>query len=346
MTSTPHHRPGHPAGHRPRALGGRHLLVSAVGRADHRPGGDRPGRRAARVGPAAARAAHRVRPPSGGTGPGRATASCAACGCWPTPGWCPRCARRRRRHLDRGRARRTAERGSTGTMAELAETCQTLGRRDRHAAPDQDRRGRASRRSPRVRGCWTPIGCPGRCARHPPAAPARYVLRTLRVDRGLQRTVHRVADRWTADHWMHGDLTADRVRVQRSPTCGCGSSTCAAAGWGSRLGPGGCPRDGGGAHRRPAGAVGAAPVRRASATSCCRAIAGPAGRPRWTRARGRCGSWLAPGTQAALLDARAAHPASMHPAAGRPTEASRLTERLALARELAARSARTGLVAA
>ena len=50
--------------------------------------------------------------------------------------------------------------------------------------------------------------------------------------------------------------------------------------------------------------------------------------------------------QAAALDARTAHAASMHPAAGRPTDASRLTERLGLARELAARSARTGLAAA
>jgi len=47
-----------------------------------------------------------------------------------------------------------------------------------------------------------------------------------------------------------------------------------------------------------------------------------------------------------VLDARTAHAASMHPAAGRPTEASGLTERLGLARELAARSARTGLAAA
>jgi hypothetical protein len=50
--------------------------------------------------------------------------------------------------------------------------------------------------------------------------------------------------------------------------------------------------------------------------------------------------------QAARLDARSAHPASMHPAAGRPDEASTLTARLGSARELAARSARTGLAAA
>ncbi|HET8969701.1 MAG TPA: hypothetical protein VFN19_01475, partial [Candidatus Nanopelagicales bacterium] len=49
---------------------------------------------------------------------------------------------------------------------------------------------------------------------------------------------------------------------------------------------------------------------------------------------------------AVSLDARGGHPAVMHPAAGHPVEAARLTERLSLARELAARSARTGLVAA
>jgi hypothetical protein len=47
---------------------------------------------------------------------------------------------------------------------------------------------------------------------------------------------------------------------------------------------------------------------------------------------------------AELLDARVAH--SMHPAAAQPDAASRITERLAQARELAVRSARPGLVAA
>jgi hypothetical protein len=49
---------------------------------------------------------------------------------------------------------------------------------------------------------------------------------------------------------------------------------------------------------------------------------------------------------AAEMDARSAHPATLHPASGHPATATRLTERLAQARALAARSAHTGLVAA
>ena len=232
-----------------------------------------------------------------------------------------------------------------GTMAELAEICQCWGAAI--ATLHLTRIARASE-PPVAPRPWVldPDRLP-RAMRQAPAGSARaFVLRTPRVDRGLQRTALRVADRWSADHWTHGDLTEDRVRVQRSPDPrvrfvdlrggGLGDpgwDLCGAVETVSELTAG---------PRAPWGSASAACLSDFLLQGYRRA-GGSASVDAGTRAlRIVARAW----EQAAVLDARTAHPASMHPAAGRPTEASGLIERLGLARELAARSARTGLAAA
>jgi hypothetical protein len=230
-----------------------------------------------------------------------------------------------------------------GTMAELADACQTWGAA---LASLHQTRIAVGTEAPLATRPWVldPDRLP-RGMRQAPGGSARaYVLRTLRSDRGLLRTAARAADRWSADHWTHGELTGDRVLVQRAPDLRVRFVDLHAGGLGD---PG---WDLAGAmdtiaeltagRRAPWGPSSGACLsdyllqgyRRAGGTALVDA---------GTRAlRLMARAWLA----AAALDSRSSH--SMHPAAGNAVEAGRLTERLSLARELAARSARPGLVAA
>lgn len=183
--------------------------------------------------------------------------------------------------------------------------------------------------------------------RQAPAGSARaYVLRTVRSDRGLLRTVEGVADHWATDHWTHGDLTADRVLVQTTPDVrvrfvDLSSGGLGDAGW-----------DLAGALETVAALTAGPWAPWGSASGACltdyllqgyRRAGGVASPSRGVRAlRIVSRAWDA----AVALDATSAHPASLHPASGYAAEATRLTERLAAARELAHRSARLGLVAA
>lgn len=233
----------------------------------------------------------------------------------------------------------------TGTMAELAEVCQAWG--TALATLHLTRIGTAAE-APAARRPWVlnPDRLP-RGMRQAPAGSARaYVLRTLCTDRGLVRTSSRVADRWTADRWTHGDVTADRVLVLRRPDLTVRFVDLRAGGLGD-----------------PGWDLAAALETVEELT------AGP--RARWRSTNGSClrdyllrgyrrtgGVAVVDAGATALrivaqawelavgLDARAGHPATMHPSSGHAAEATRLTERLAQARELAARSARPGLVAA
>ncbi|HEU5484386.1 MAG TPA: phosphotransferase, partial [Microlunatus sp.] len=181
--------------------------------------------------------------------------------------------------------------------------------------------------------------------RQAPSGSARaYVLRTLRSDRGLLRTADRAADRWSADHWTHGELTGDRVVVQRAPDLRVRFVDLQAGGLGDPgwdlAGALDCVAELTAGGRAPWGAASGACLseyllqgyRRAGGTAVVDA---------GTRAlRVMSRAWLT----AASLDARGSH--SMHPAAGKAAEASRLTAQMSQARELADRSARPGLVAA
>jgi hypothetical protein len=233
----------------------------------------------------------------------------------------------------------------SGTMAELAEICQRWGAA---IATLHLTRTAAASEPPVAPRPWVldPDRLP-RTMRRAPAGSARaFVLRTLRSDRGLQRTVARVADRWTADHWIHGDLTEDRIRVLRRPDLQVRFIDLRGGGLGD---PG---WDLAGALETVAELTAGPRAPWGSASAAClsefvllgyRRAGGSASAEAGTRAlRIVTRAW----ERAAVMDAESSHPASMHPAAGRPTDASRLTERLGLARELAARSARTGLVAA
>ena len=233
-----------------------------------------------------------------------------------------------------------------GTMAELAEICQrwgaaiatlhltriaageraaggtpTVGAGPGSAAPG-DAPG-TRRQRPRVRAahpCASIVDCSGRSSGSPIGGPH--------------------------DHWTHGDLTEDRVRVQRSPDLRVRFVDLRGGGLGD---PG---WDLSGALETVSELTAGPRAPWGSASAACltdfllqgyRRAGGSASVDAGTRAlRIVARAW----EQAAVLDARTAHAASMHPAAGRPTEATRLTERLALARELAARSARAGLAAA
>lgn len=231
------------------------------------------------------------------------------------------------------------------TMAVLAETCQAWGTSLAvlHRSPVETRTDPPVAPRPWV---LDPDRLP-RSMRVAPVGSARaFVLRMLRSDRGLQRTVARVADRWTADRWTHNELTAGRVLVQDVPEVRVRFVDLSRGGLGDQ------------------GWDLAGALETISALT-----AGP--RAPWGTASGAClsdylvqgyrragGQGVVDGGTRALrivarawdtaveVDARAGHPASMHPAAGQATEASRLSARLTTARELAARSARTGLLAA
>ena len=232
-----------------------------------------------------------------------------------------------------------------GTMAELAEVCRRWGAAIGALHLTRITAGSEPPVAPRP---WVldPDRLP-RSMRQAPAGSARaFVLRTLRSDRGLQRTVQRLADRWSSDHWTHGDLTADSIRVQHLPDLQVRFVDLRRGGLGD---PG---WDLAGALETVAELTAGPRAPWGSASATCltdfllqgyRRAGGSASVEAGTRAlRIVTRAW----DQAAVLDARAAHPASMHPAANRPAEASKLTERLSSARELAARSARSGLVAA
>ena len=232
-----------------------------------------------------------------------------------------------------------------GTMAELADVCQAWG----SAVAALHRCGiPAGAQAPAAPRPWVldPERLP-RSMRQLPAASARaFVLRTLSSDRALRRTVDRVADRWTADRWIHGELSADRVLVQRTPEVRVRFVDLSIAGLGD---PG---WDLAGAVETVAELTGGSRAPWGSASEVClrdyllqgyRRAGGPAVVTAGTRALRVVGrAWQV----AAALDQRATHPATMHPAAGYAGEATRLTRQLALARDLAERSARPGLVAA
>jgi hypothetical protein len=232
-----------------------------------------------------------------------------------------------------------------GTMAELAEICQRWGAA---VAALHLTRIAAASQPPLAPRPWVldPDRLP-RTMRPAPAGSARaFVLRTLLGDRGLQRTVSRVADRWSADHWTHGDLTADRILVQHAPELRVRFVDLRGGGLGDPA------WDLAGALETVSELTAGPQAPWGSANAACltdflllgyRRAGGSAPVDAGTRAlRIVTRAW----EQAARLDARSSHPASMHPAAGRPDEASTLTARLGSARELAARSARTGLAAA
>jgi hypothetical protein len=232
-----------------------------------------------------------------------------------------------------------------GTMAELAEICQRWGA----AIATLHLTGTTTvGQSPVAPRPWVldPDRLPRTMHRAPSGSARAFVLHTLRSDLGLRRTVQRFADRWSADHWTHGDLTVDRVRVQHSPDLQVRFIDLRDGG----LGDPGWDLSGALETVTELTAGPRAPWGRSS-TACLtdfllqgyRRAGGPASVEAGTRAlRIVSRAW----EQAADLDARTAPPASLHPAAGRPAEATSLTERLVLARELAARSARTGLAAA
>ncbi|HEY5981223.1 MAG TPA: aminoglycoside phosphotransferase family protein [Microlunatus sp.] len=235
--------------------------------------------------------------------------------------------------------------GVGGTMAELAEICRRWGAAiaTLHLTGTGGPGGAPVAPRPWV---LDPDRLPATMRQAPPGSARALVLRTLRGDRGLQRTVSRLADRWTAGHWTHGDLSEAHVLVQHLPDLQVRFIDLRGAGLGD---PG---WDLAGALEAVAELTDGPRGPWARASAAClsdfllhgyRRAGGSATVESGTRAlRIVSRAW----EQAVELDGSAAHPASMHPAAGRPTEAGRLTERLGLARELAARSARTGLLAA
>jgi hypothetical protein len=240
--------------------------------------------------------------------------------------------------------RGTRLRDVTGTMAELADVCQAWGAA--LAALHGTRIVMGSEPPVAPRPWVLDTDRLPRGMRHVPSGSARaYVLRVLRTDLALLRTTSRVADRWSADHWTHADLTANRVLVQQLPDLrvrfvnlrdsGLGDSGWDLAGAFETIAELTAPR-------APWGPASGACLSDYLLQGYRRA-GGSAAVDAGTRAlRIVARAWNA----AVALDARGSHPASMHPAARNPVEATRLTERLALARELAARSVRPGLVAA
>ena len=232
-----------------------------------------------------------------------------------------------------------------GTTAELADVCQAWGSAvaalHRCSVPTAEQAPVASRP-------WVldPERLPRSMRRLPPASARAFVLRTLTSDRGLRRTIDRVADHWTADHWTHGELSADRVLVQRAPEIRVrfvelGAGGLGDAGW-DLAGAVETVAELAGGSRAPWGSAGEVCLRDYLLQGYRRA-GGPAVVTAGTRALRIVGrAWQA----AAALDQHAAHPATMHPAAGCAAEVTGLTRQLALARDLAERSARPGLVAA
>lgn len=233
----------------------------------------------------------------------------------------------------------------TGTMAELADACQAWGAALAALHLTRIEAGSEPPVSPRP---WVldPDRLPASMRQAPAGSARAHVLRTLRVDRGLLRTTTRVADRWSADHWVHADLTADRVLVQQLPDLRVRFVDLRGSGLGDPA------WDLAGALDTISGLTTGSRAPWGPASGSClsdyllqgyRRAGGTAVVDAGTRAlRLLARAWDA----AVALDARAGHPASMHPAAGHPAEATRLAERLTQACELAARSARPGLVAA
>ncbi|MFT4167439.1 MAG: phosphotransferase [Microlunatus sp.] len=232
-----------------------------------------------------------------------------------------------------------------GTMAELADICQAWG----SAVAALHRCGiPAGAEAPAAPRPWVldPERLPRSMRRLPAASARAFVLRTLTGDRGLRCTIDRVADHWTADHWIHGELSADRVLVQQTPEVRVRFVNLDAGGLGDPA------WDLAGAVETIAELTGGSRAPWRGVSEVClrdyllqgyRRAGGPAVVTAGTRAlRIVARAWQA----AAGLDQRAGHPATMHPAAGHADEAARLTRRLVLARELAERSARPGLVAA
>ncbi len=256
-----------------------------------------------------------------------------------------------------------------GTMADLAEICQRWGaalaalhRTDlpgpglRHARSPERAPSGAAGPATVVPGATVPEAPrpwlldpdrPPRTDCPPAAGGARaYVLRTLRGDRGLRDAAARLADRWTNENWIHGDLTAQTVLVRHAPELQVRFVDLRGAGRGD---PG---WDLAGALETVAELTSGPQAPWRSASGDCladylmrgyRRSGGTASVEGATRAlRMVARAW----SLAEAVDARSAHAASLHPAAGQAAAAARLTERLALARELAARSARRGPVAA
>ena len=235
--------------------------------------------------------------------------------------------------------------GLRGTMAELADVCQAWGSAvaalHRCAIP-------ADYQAPVAPRPWVldPERLPRSMRRLPAASARAFVLRTLTGDRGLRRTIDRVADHWTTGHWTHGDLSSDRVLVHRAPEVRVRFVELAAGGLGD---PG---WDLAGAVETIAELAGGSRAPWGSASEVClrdyllqgyRRAGGPAVVTAGARALRIVGrAWQL----AAVLDQRAGHPGTMHPAAGHANQATRLTRQLELARNLAERSARPGLVAA
>ncbi|MDN5803253.1 MAG: aminoglycoside phosphotransferase family protein [Microlunatus sp.] len=103
----------------------------------------------------------------------------------------------------------------TTSTAELAEVCQAWGA----ATAALHRFGTGSLgAAPTAPLPWVlkPDRLPPAMRQVPAGSARALVLRTLDNDRALIRTVQRIADRWSARHWMHGNLTEDRVLVDRS----------------------------------------------------------------------------------------------------------------------------------
>lgn len=232
-----------------------------------------------------------------------------------------------------------------GTMAELADACQTWG--SALAALHLTALGAGTDPPVASRPWLLDLDRAPEAMRSAPSGSARaFVLRTLRSDRGLLRCVDRLADRWSADHWIHGDLTEGRVLLRHAPDL----RVCFVDLRHGGLGDAGWDLAGALETLMQLTAGRSAPWGTASGACLSeylvqgyRRSGGLASVDAGTRAlRILARAWDA----ATRLDARADHPASMHPAAGYPHEATRLGERLATARELAQRSARPGLVAA
>lgn len=243
----------------------------------------------------------------------------------------------------------------SGTMAELADICQSWGAAlaRLHLVPV-----RAAADPPRAPRPWMldPERLP-RAMRQLPATSARAaVVRIVRDDRDLLRTAARAADRWADDRWTHGDLAPDRVLVQLAPEvrvrfvdlCGAGLGD---PGWDLAAAVESIVELTGGP-RAPWGAASASCLADYLLRGYRRA-GGPASIDAGTRALSVVArAWSA----ARALDDAAGHPAPLHPgslhpgplhpAAGRPTEVAWLADLLRRARELAARSAHPGLVAA
>lgn len=243
----------------------------------------------------------------------------------------------------------------TGSMADLAEACQSWGTAIAALHRTPVGAGAAAAVAPRP---WLldPDRLP-RGMRQAPVGSARaFVVNTLRGDRGLRRTSLRLADRWTAEHWTHADLTADRVLVRHAPDL----RVCLVDLRGGGLGDPGWDLAGAletigeltGGPRAPWAAASAGCLRDYLVHGYRRAGGLAVLEPGTRALRVLARAW----DLAVALDVHAANrtaPAvtatyvtALHPSAGHAREVSWLVERLTLARELAAQSSRPGLLAA